>query len=96
MEGGQSAALLDERVSQTRDLGTQIKRRIEALKKQPAPRGQEGRKDQVYRLRARNVSVIGPYSPRYPKRTGQRRRQAVHDGSSKLHSSREGISQETT
>lgn len=46
---GQNLALLDDQVAQTRDLGNQIKRRIEALKKQPVPRGQESRKNQVRR-----------------------------------------------
>ena len=44
---GQELAILDDKVTQARDLGNQIKRRIEALKKQPAPRGQEARKNQV-------------------------------------------------
>lgn len=43
----QNLAVLDDQVAQTRELGTEIKRRIEALKKQPVPRGQEARKNQV-------------------------------------------------
>lgn len=44
---GQNLALLDDQIAQTRDLGNQIKRRIEALKRQPIPRGQEARKNQA-------------------------------------------------
>jgi hypothetical protein len=51
----QDLALLDDQVAQTRDLGNQIKRRIEALKKQPVPRGQEARKNQACHLHARTV-----------------------------------------
>jgi t-SNARE complex subunit (syntaxin) len=43
----QNTAPLDDQVARTRDLGNQIKRRIEALKKQPVPRGQEARKNQA-------------------------------------------------
>jgi len=50
---------LDDQVAQTRDLGNQIKRRIEALKKQPVPRGQEARKNQARRPRALYSPLIG-------------------------------------
>jgi len=46
---------LDDEVTKTRDLGNSIKRRIEALKKRPTPRGQEARKNQVCGLHARSA-----------------------------------------
>lgn len=59
-ESNQNLAQLDDQVAQTRDLGNQIKRRIEALKKQPVPRGQEARRNQVPRLSPsrRSLSVL--------------------------------------
>jgi t-SNARE complex subunit (syntaxin) len=45
--GEQSTALLDDQITQTRELSSQIKKRIEILKRQGIRRGQESRKDQV-------------------------------------------------
>lgn len=46
--GQQNLQLLDDQVVKTRDLGNQIKKRIEALKRQPSPPGQrQARGDQV-------------------------------------------------
>lgn len=58
-ESNQNLAQLDDQVAQTRDLGNQIKRRIEALKKQPVPRGQEARRNQVLRLSPLRRSLNG-------------------------------------
>ena len=61
VEGSQNTAELDSQVSTTRDLGNQIKRRIELLKKQAVPRGQEARKNQARPHTPRSChSVFGP------------------------------------
>jgi syntaxin 1B/2/3 len=59
---GQNHALLDDQVAQTRDLGNQIKRRIEALKKRPAPRGQEARKNQVNVVAKQFMTALQSYT----------------------------------
>jgi len=59
---GQGLASLDDKVVQTRDLGNQIKRRIEALKKQPAPRGQEARKNQVNVVARQFMAALQSYT----------------------------------
>jgi len=46
-DNNQNQQLLDDQVTRTRDLGKQIKQRIEALKKKPVPRGQESRRNQI-------------------------------------------------
>jgi len=46
-DNNQNKQLLDDQVARTRELGKQIKQRIEALKKKPVPRGQESRRNQI-------------------------------------------------
>lgn len=58
----QNIAQLDDQVAQTRDLGNQIKRRIEALKKQPVPRGQEARKNQVNVVAKQFMTALQNYT----------------------------------
>jgi len=69
-------ALLDNQVAQTRDLGNQIKRRIEALKKQPAPRGQEARKNQVNVVAKQFMTALQNYT-KVEKEYRQRQRARV-------------------
>ncbi|KAF9780564.1 t-SNARE [Thelephora terrestris] len=61
-ESSQNLAQLDDQVAQTRDLGNQIKRRIEALKKQPVPRGQEARKNQVNVVAKQFMTALQNYT----------------------------------
>jgi syntaxin 1B/2/3 len=58
----QNIAQLDDQVAQTRDLGNQIKRRVEALKKQPVPRGQEARKNQVNVVAKQFMTALQNYT----------------------------------
>jgi len=60
--GQQTLALLDDQVTQTRDLGNQIKKRIEALKKQPIPRGQEARRNQTTVVAKKFVTALQNYT----------------------------------
>jgi len=53
---------LDEKVAETRETGNQIKRRIEALKKQPVPRGQEARKNQVNVVAKQFMTALQNYT----------------------------------
>lgn len=55
---GQGLESLDDQVTKTQELGRQIKRRIEALKKRPIPRGQESRKNQACGPHARTVPQL--------------------------------------
>jgi len=58
----QNLEQLDGQVVQTRDLGNQIKRRIEALKKRPTPRGQEARKNQVNVVAKQFMTALQNYT----------------------------------
>jgi len=60
--GQQNLALLDDQVTQTRDLGNQIKKRIETLKKQPIPRGQEARRNQTTVVAKQFVTALQNYT----------------------------------
>jgi len=59
---GPNLEALDQQVIKTRELGNNIKRRIEALKKQPAPRGQEARKNQVNVLAQQFMTALQSYT----------------------------------
>jgi len=74
--GQQALAALDDQVAQTRDLGNHIKKTIEAIKKQPVPRGQESRKNQVTRVAKQFVTALQAYT-QVEKDYRQKQRQRV-------------------
>jgi len=75
--GQQNLQLLDDQVIKTRDLGNQIKKRIEALKRQPSPPGQQkARGDQVKVVGNKFVSALQRYT-QVEKEYRQKQRQRV-------------------
>jgi len=61
-EGQQTLALLDDQVAKTRDLGNQVKKRIEALKMQPIRHGQESKRDQITVVANQFMTALRSYT----------------------------------